>query len=113
VSAGDKVAVTGPLYHLNEEGAVVVSADEDIQAWWGVDPTTIDAKTQDAIAIANGASPNGTAMVGDDKPNGACSFTLALPVPQVPAGVYPVSIVETGGGGMTLYGSFQVTVRSH
>ena len=115
---GTTVTVSGPLYYLTEGGNFVWYADErpreDLQAWWNLDPEKYSLFVKEGLTIASGEpyEPSGTGpqMLGDHVPNGACGFSLDFTVPQVPAGDYPVSILEVGGGGSTAYGSFVFTV---
>jgi hypothetical protein len=111
VTAGSTVTVTGPLYHQTEDGTTVVPADEDLQVWWGVDATDWTNVAGDAIAISQGANPAGSAMLGDDRPSGACSFTITFTVPTLAQGDYPVSILRAAGAsGATLYASYVAKV---
>jgi hypothetical protein len=115
-SPADTVTVSGPLYYLDEAGNVWVPATEAVQVWWNLDPASWTQAALDAIAISAGQPPTGgnnggAQMLANYLPNGACSFTESFVVPQVPAGTYPVSIIEAGLDGATLYGSFAFQVK--
>ncbi len=115
---GSTVIVSGPVYYRDKGGRFVWYAGEhprpDYQAWWGLDPKDYASVATKALSIAKGRpyepAGSGPQMLGDDVPNGACSFSLRFTVPDVAAGTYPVSIVMTGGRGSTTYGRFSMTV---
>ena len=120
VLAGSTMRVSGPVYYRDEAGRFVWYKNEHpgahYQAWWGLDPKNYASVAEKALSIAQGRpyEPSGTGpqMLGDDVPNGACSFTLRLTVPDVAAGTYPVSIVAIGGRGSTTYSWFTVDVSN-
>lgn len=86
----------------------------DVQAWWGLKEDDYASMASRGLAIAASRpyrpSGSGPQMLGDFVPNGACSFDIHFRVPQLPAGSYPVTIMEVGGQGSTAYGSFTLGV---
>ena len=115
---GTMVSVSGPVYYRDEAGRFVWYEHEhpgpDYQVWWGLFPKDFPSVATKALAIAKGRpygpSGRGPQMLGDDVPNGACSFSLRFTVPDVAAGTYPVSIVTISGRGSTTYSWFTVSV---
>jgi hypothetical protein len=109
---GSVVKVSGPLYYLNSDNEVWVPGNDEIQAWWNLDPSEYASAADSAVRAANGGdakvAPSGAELVGQYQPQGACSFDLRFTVPNAPPGKYPVSIVAVAGsdGSTTVYGSF-------
>jgi hypothetical protein len=113
---GTTITVTGAIYYRNEAGRLVLSPDDDYEVWWDL-PTNVWASVGNvATAIAsrtplrNTVKEQSTVMLGDYRPNGACSIELKFVVPNVPPGTYPIAIISANGESTTLYGSFDLTV---
>ncbi len=121
---GTIVTVSGPIYYLNKAGRVSISNPNDYEVWWNLlsphNSTSWNQVGVDAMRVARGLPPQGSdagaQMLGDYFPNGACSFHAQFRVPDVSAGSYPLSVMNAGSGGFTLFGysskAFQVTPSS-
>jgi len=111
---GEMVSLSGPISHRAEDGSFLLSPTEDYQAWWGIEAEDYADLADAPITIASGAdaSPpsSGPRMLGDDRPNGACGFDIALVVPVVEPGSYTVTVISADAAGYTAYGEVTIGV---
>lgn len=111
---GDRLTLSGPIYHQMEDGSFFLSPTEDYQAWWGI---ALDDYSDVGVApstIANGddiKTPlSGPRMLGDHRPNGVCGFDITLIVPHVAPGSYDVTVISADAEGYAAYGTVTIQV---
>jgi hypothetical protein len=111
---GDRVTLSGPIYHRAIDGSYVLSPTEDYQAWWGIASERYTELGTTPFSIASGDEivppPSGPRMLGDDRPNGACGFDITLVVPDVAPGPYDVTVISADAEGDTSYGTLTIEV---
>jgi len=96
--AGTRATITGTLPLYGEDGALDASRTTALVGWWnvgfahwpdlaGAHPKPVPALPGPAFRILNVAVPT---------PN-PCTYRLAIRVPEVAAGTYPIDIIVAGG----------------
>ena len=91
-----------PFPPRGEGGQHVTLDGTSAQVWWN-DGSDI----QGAAPPENGS----TTKRGEQDTSSTCAYTITFTVPQVPSGVYPVTVREVWSDGYSWYGeeNFRVT----
>ncbi|MDP9224151.1 MAG: hypothetical protein M3P18_09905 [Actinomycetota bacterium] len=111
---GTSIKVSGPVPHVMEDGSYDAKPTT-YQVWWNVDETNWTDVAGDASSLAAGESPkdelpDGAQMLALERVTDDCSFAIDFEVPDLPAGTYPVTILDASPGGATNRATFSFTV---
>jgi hypothetical protein len=108
---GSLVDISGPIYYTHADGSVWVPAQEQIQVWWDIDPSSWTQVSGAAIAASEGQPITDDRLLASVDTRGACSFSVSFSVPEAPPGSYSVSVLRAAGtDGAALYGAFAFEV---
>jgi hypothetical protein len=105
---GAVVTVSGRTPYTTESGQYRPGDVTEVQLWWNVHAWAYTSVLPGFDPRTAGPGP--VELVGDIGTLGMCAYRASFRIPDVPAGRYPVSAVEFGGGGAASLGAGMVTV---
>jgi hypothetical protein len=108
-AAGTTVTISGLMPFRFKDGSFDHSGDNAAIAWWNASASDWPALSSSSTALPSPASPGPLIRLGESG-HGTCSFEITFVVPDVPAGDYPIQVLEDDGEGSALWASFRFTV---
>lgn len=108
-AAGATVTISGLMPFQFKDGTFDHSGDNAAVAWWNASSSDWPALSSGSTALPSPAGPGPLMRLGESG-RGACSFEITFVVPDVPAGDYPIQVLEDNGEGSALWASFKFTV---
>ena len=88
-----------------EDGTYDTEGRTTMVAWWNASPDEWEHPSPGSTVSASSAGPGPVVRLGEGD-TGACSFAIHFRVPAVPAGDYPIVVIqEAGSRGATLEAS--------
>jgi hypothetical protein len=107
---GDTVTITGPMPFQHEDGSYLRTGGNFMSAWWNASPDDWEYLSSFSTIEPSPANAGPLLSLGEGG-RGACSFSIAFTVPDVPSGVYPIVVLQESDNSSTMEATFTFTVR--
>jgi hypothetical protein len=110
-SSGDVLTLTGAVPFQREDGSFDESGSGRMVAWWNADPKDWPYLTSGLPTPSPAVDGQGILELGQASMD-TCTFSIPFTVPEAAPGIYPVVVLQEGGGGAALEGSVTVHVQN-
>jgi hypothetical protein len=106
---GETVTIDGPMPFQHEDGSYDHTGGNFMSAWWNASPDDWEALSS-STATPSPATTGPLLRLGESG-RGACSFSIAFTVPDVPPGSYPIVVMQESPNSSTMEAALTFTVR--